>query len=145
MRDEDAQAVGEAIAELSGNPLDLGVPAEKVADAARDPRSPLHRYVYDCDEKTAARRYYVERARCLLRAVRTDLTHPETGERYSVRQTEVIKHRYLLLTDILKDPEKRKELLLSAKIQLDAWVRKYHYLSELAALRESIKDHLEKL
>lgn len=67
LTDKQAQVVGRVIEELEARD-GVCTPAALV-EAARPTKSPIHKLVFNCDERTAAARYWLERAGHLIRSV----------------------------------------------------------------------------
>jgi hypothetical protein len=120
--------------------------AESLADAALDPRSPLHPAIYYVGEEEAARAHYVERARLLMRM--TFKITVIAGEERTVRLVQPVSRPlgpvvYKDIPDIMSDPEYRQCLIQNAIRELLAVRRKYAHIQELALIFKTI-DRVRK-
>lgn len=78
--DKDAQIIGDELARIEAR-TGHGVTADVFTREAADPSSPLHPYVWDCDDATAAYRYRVERARGLMRCIEIEIIEGDKESR----------------------------------------------------------------
>jgi hypothetical protein len=99
---------------------------DRVIDAAKDPRSPLHTW-FTWDIKTAAQAYWREQARELIRSVEVTVLVEDRPVKvsYFVRdlRKEIADQGYMELDDLQKSPE---------------WARK-HVQQELTAVIERLQ------
>lgn len=121
-----------------------------VDDAKENPDGPLSKHVIDCKPKEAADRYYLGKARHLLRSievVRTDapgavvpsyvrVTH---GEQHEPRQRSI----YTSTEEALENPAMRTEVLNRAMREALQFRKKYAALSELAVVIKAIDESVE--
>jgi hypothetical protein len=115
--------------------------AEKLADAALDPSSPLHPAIYHVEDEEAARLHFIDRARLLMR-----MTFKITvigGEERTIRLVQPVSRPlgpvvYKDLPDIMNDPEYKECLLRNAIRELLAVRRKFATIQELALVFAAI-------
>lgn len=121
-----------------------------IDDAKQHPKGPLNRHIIDCDKGEAADRYYLGKARNLLRSiqvVRTDNPHlisPKyvrvtRGQMNSPKQTSV----YTSTEEALANPAMRTEVLNRAMREALQFRKKYAALSEMASIIEAIDEYTE--
>lgn len=120
-------------------------------DAVKHPEGPLHRHVIDCDEAAASERYYLERARNLMRSIEVIRieapTRPTPGyvqvtRAESITQPEP-KRIYTSTEEALADPQYRAEVLGRAIREAISYRKKYAALQELAGVIHAIDEFVE--
>lgn len=113
--------------------------ADIVVEAAKDKNNPLHTvFIWDVNE--AARKYWQEQARLLMRSIEVIYDDaPST----SVRAYEVVETTndnrarqsvYMTTHDILSDPQLRQQLLQRAIREAISYKQKYKALVELSSI-----------
>jgi hypothetical protein len=120
---------------------------ERVVEAARDPKSPLHsRFTWENDE--AAHQWRLQQARQLIRVCVSVVPGTNVNERVFVslsRDSQKEGGGYRVTADVLSDAELRAELLSEALKELDAFKHKYARLSELSLVFSAIAKTNKKL
>jgi hypothetical protein len=127
------------------------VSPELVVNESRPVTAPLHGE-FEWDDAKAASEYRVSQARYILRSITVKLERHEDEKpvRFVVNVVQQPKTEgaqpergYVRVTDAMADPELRKQVLLTAWRELEAWRRKYEEYEELSALFESM-DRLKE-
>lgn len=121
--------------------------AEDVVDFARDDRTALHAR-FEWDDDVAGHEWRLEQAR---RIIRFRVTYVDTGDGEPVRvrmhvslpNDRVHGGGYRNTVDVLSVPDLRKQLLESAKRDMQAFKDKYGLLAELAGVFEAM-DRTQK-
>jgi len=135
----DPQEIGECISRLKNKAGE--VPPAKIVSAARDPKSPLHRE-FTWDDTEAARLFRLEQARSLLRSIVVEVTEHDvvTYEPgwVNLRSGGQETRPYEDFDSVMRDPEKRAQLLLLVLSQFRALRQKYARLTELAKVYEAL-------
>lgn len=132
----DAQAVGirlEQLRALHGGHLT----AKAVVRDGRRPGSPLEP-CFEWDDSRAAEKFREEQARYVLRSIvqverETDDSEPKTFRAFVV-VTEGEDEHYTAVTDAMRDPALRQQILQRAFRELDQWRERYREYEELAAV-----------
>jgi hypothetical protein len=129
---------------------DGAVMPEVVIMEAEKKRNPLHRE-FNWDDTEAAHQYRLTQARGLLRHI--EVIH-ESAPEIPMRAFEVVtqpafsdtpeRQVYRSTEEILQDPGMRDELLARAIRDALTYRRKYHALSELSQVFQSLDDFLVK-
>jgi hypothetical protein len=113
---------------------------ERVVEAARDPKSPLHsRFTWENDE--AAHQWRLQQARQLIRVCVSVVPGTTVNERVFVslsRDSQKEGGGYRVTAEVLSDKELREELLAEALNDLDIFKQKYARLSELSLVFSAI-------
>jgi hypothetical protein len=118
-----------------------------VVTAARSPESPLHTH-FDWDDSDAADKWRLHQARLLIRVV---VAYEPVADGRNIPHRVFVSltpHRedgtgYRLTTDVLSDPDLRRQLLTDARAEMKRFTQKYKQLDELAlvfAAMESIEE-----
>lgn len=121
-------------------------------DAEEHPKGPLHRHVIDCDRDLASERYYLERARNLIRSIeviRTEQVTAPTPSYVQVTRVEFQKEPerkriYTSTEEALADPVFRAEVLGRAIREAISYRKKYAALQELAGVIQAIDEFVEQ-
>jgi hypothetical protein len=144
MKNHASRIVQEAILALKKRGV---ISPEKVVQAARDPKSPLHsRFTWD--DTDAAHQYRLVQARNLIRVCVSVLPGTNQNERVFVslsRDSQKEGGGYRVTADVLSDAELREELLSEALKELDVFKQKYARLSELSLVFSAIAKTWKKL
>jgi hypothetical protein len=124
---------------------------ELVLEEAKDPKSPLHPH-FEWDDTVAARKYRVSQAKRLITTLVVRTSVIERRAHVYVRHEEPAAQRkypkrvdasYLPLDAALANPGSRKQIVMRALRELQAFRRKYRDLSELSALWDEF-DRIQK-
>lgn len=113
-----------------------------VVDAARDVASILHSQ-FDWDDTTAAQKYRLHQARTLIRVV-VNYESIGDGEMVVCRVfVSLTPDRegdtgYRVMSAVMADPDRRRQLLADAKADMRRFAAKYRQLTELAAVFEAL-------
>ncbi len=114
---------------------------ERVVQAAKDPKSPLHsRFTWDNTE--AAHQWRLQQARQLIRVCVSVLPGTTVNERVFVslaRDAYKEGGGYRVTAEVLSDAEMREELLSEALKDLDVFKQKYARLKELSLVFSAIE------
>ena len=129
---------------------DGNITPEAVYEAAKDGKSQLHRHIFDCNRDTAAKRYYLERGRNLVRSIEVHQVEKKPDDRLATAAyTNVTiggpaKQRqvYDSTEELLKDPEMRAQVLANAIRDLSRLRKKYYALQELAKVYAAFDEVL---
>lgn len=128
------------------------VTAKQLVDAARDPKSPCHKFIFDRSVEDAAEIYYLDRARYLLRAIDVvyiDKNGAETQTRafqavYDEDQADQELRAYGTAGTVFRSPS-RSQVVADAKKALLCWVRQYREYSYLAGVVADVEGLLRRL
>ena len=118
---------------------------EMVLARGRDPASPLHS-LFDWDDSQAAEKFRLLQARGLIRRVKVSVIRASTEAKvvtvaavreFVSNQSERASRRnpeggYASIVDVLNEPDRRADMLATARAELAALRRKYEALNELA-------------
>lgn len=125
-------------------------------DAEADENGPLHRHVIDCDKDLASERYYLERARNLMRSIEVirvespsaptpsyvQVTRSEPNQGQQGKQEE--RRIYTSTEEAMANPAYRAEVLGRAIREAIAYRKRYAALQELAGVIHAIDEFVEK-
>ena len=113
--------------------------SELVVEAAQDEANPLHT-AFEWDNAVAADAYRLDQARYLIRSI--EVVVQETAEAKPVRAfVSVVRDEdrsYTSVAHALSDPELRRQVLMGALSELEAWRKRHAELVELAEVFASI-------
>lgn len=138
----DADETGE---ELERIRKDRGgtITPEAILKEAKKKRSPLHDH-FEWDDTRAAVKYRDVQARYLIRSLvvvfETDDDEEEKVIRPYISIESSEEHEFHNVFVAMDDEELREKILVRAKDELDAWVRRYEQYEELAKVVEAIKS-----
>ena len=135
----DAQIVGDFLDSIRQDNGGILFP-KHVVKAAKAKRSPLHKY-FTWDDSEAAQQFRITQARALIRSielVQIEGTTARTRASVSLFTRQVVRQGYENIIDVMKDEDKRKQLLKQAREEAKAWREKYQHLSELAKVFAAI-------
>lgn len=116
--------------------------AEDVVAAAEPEESPLHNS-FEWNDTIAARRYRLRQARELIRVTVEVIPQTGTEQRVFVSlnpDREEEGGGYRILTKVMSDADRRKQLLEDALCELEAIQEKYANLKVLAKVFSAVKD-----
>ncbi len=137
MRNHASKVVQDALLALKRRGT---ITPERVVEAARDPKSPLHsRFCWDDTE--AAHQWRLQQARQLIRVCVSVLPGTTVNERVFVslaRDAYKEGGGYRVTAEVLSDAELREEMLAEALKELDIFKQKYSRLSELSEIFSAI-------
>ena len=125
----DANEVGQELARLQAQ--NQGLTPQAVVEAAKNPASPLHGG-FEWDDSVAAEQYRLDQARYLLRMLVIVEGRPSNPIRAYVSIRQADGPTYEDIATVLLDENLRKQALVQAYRDLEAFRRKYKDLSELA-------------
>lgn len=150
----DAQVVGEAIASLAHQTL------EAVVQAARNPKSPLHPYIYAVSDREAVRQYRLSRAGHVVRSVvlieRKGAPNPPRAFQFvfvsqRVNQGDEPTELHIIVTDgeARRNPTYRQQIIARLLAELTTAERELkRFRSSLAKpvgqLRKRVQREVEK-
>lgn len=121
-----------AIEELSRLEAEHGrlVPSA-IVDAARSPKSPLHRF-FEWDNTVAAEKYRIMQASNLIRHVKVVMELPNlTARTVRAYVSPYTGQGYVRIEKALSDADMRMQLLAQARRELEAFRKRYNDLEEL--------------
>jgi len=118
-----------------------------VVDAARDPNHILHPY-FEWDDTKAAELYRLEQARSLIRRVEIEVKiedrKPVKVRAYVSLQDDRQKgDSYRATVEVLSQEELREKLLEEARREMEAFIKKYRTLDELAGVIQAMEEALQ--
>jgi hypothetical protein len=134
---------------------------EEVLETAKDPASALHP-LFDWDDSSAAHKHRLATAGHILRSVsyrvmslgkevnshtpvfvhlRDDEENDEDGALPATEKTG----GYASINRVLSDEKMREKMLVAARRDLDAWIRRYETLSALAKAMTTAREILETI
>lgn len=125
IRKGDAQAIGSILERIKQTgPLT----AEAVLEEAKNPRSPLHKYI-EWDDSKAAHQYRLEQARKIIRSIEVVVEDAKGKSRqlrgyFNVRTSDGVKS-YQPLEFVFEDADLADQVINDAKQQLDSWLAKF--------------------
>lgn len=142
IRSLKAQAVGEEL-ETIRNRHRGKLRQVDVVEAARDKKSPLHKY-FDWDDSAAAAKWRLEQAGSLIRSIEVVVVTTAGRNRdlkafVSVRRQS--ERSYTSLAHAMSDAELRQQVLADALKELQSWRERYSSLSEFAKIHSAIDRH----
>ncbi len=106
-------------------------------DDARPAHAPTHG-LFEWDDKIAGEKYRIEQAGFYLRSVDIMVEDPDGDSPIRVRAVSSEGDSgYDFTTRIMKDPERRKNLLAKALAEFNSWKIRWETLEELAGIFEA--------
>ena len=140
----DPQAAGEELDAIRRhhNKLD----AESVLLEAADRRSVLHPY-FDWDDKSAAHKWRLDQAQYLIRHL--DVVISGEGEdertiRAFVNVVEEEARHYVSVSDAMRDPVLREQVVARAFAELESWRHRHSELTEFARVFSTVDKLKER-
>lgn len=134
----DAQKAGEELERIRTKHNGRLEP-EWVVHNAKSPRNPLHD-LFEWDDNVAAQNYRVDQARQVIRSV--EVVVEEAPELKPTRAfVSVVQERsraYTSVSHAMSDEDLRKQVLVQAFMELEAWRKRYAELIELAGVFAAI-------
>lgn len=132
------EAAAEQFAALNQS---VGLTPQTLLEANRPADAPLHNE-YEWDDTAAAEKYRLQQSGHLIRSL---VIIPEADPNEDDVETTIIPIRayfpiqdaYEPIAAIIQSPDKRDVLLRQAKQELNAYLQKYHNLSELQPVRDA--------
>lgn len=136
----DAQVAGEELERIrtwhNGR-----LEAKDVVEASRDPGAPLHPH-FEWNDMRAASAYRIEQAKYVIRSVEVAVS--EETEAKPIRAfVSVVRdddRSYTSVSHALADAELRRQVLMTALRELEAWRSRYAELVELATVFAAIEE-----
>ena len=136
----DPQVAGEEMERIrveQNGRLDAG----DLVERSRKPDAPLHE-AFEWNDTTAAHEYRVEQAKYLLRSI--EVTVEPQKQKKPVRAfVSVVRDKdrsYTSVSHALSDPELRRQVLMQALRELEAWRERHAELVELAGVFAAIDE-----
>jgi len=131
-----AQVVGNICADLEKT--DAGLTPDTLLDSARSEDSPIHS-MFDWNDTTAAEKWRKEQARHII----CDLVVKKVPAKEPVRAYVSVKKSYGIgqykpIDKVVERPDWKSEMLMNAKRDMEAFIRKYEVLSSM----DSCVDHV---
>lgn len=113
-----------------------------VVQVAADEESPLHPH-FDWSDTEAAHKWRLHQARQLIR-VSVEMIGPKDSATMTRVFVSLTPDRtedagYRVLTDVMSDPDYRKQLLIDALEEMQRFEKKYHDLKELAGVFSAMR------
>lgn len=136
----DAQVAGEEIERI--RTLNNGrIESAMLVDAARNERSPLHP-AFEWDDIIAADAFRVEQARYLIRSIEVVISNEAEAKpiRAFVSVVRDDDRSFTSISHAMADPELRRQVLVNALKELEAWRIRYAELVELAQVFAAIDE-----
>lgn len=136
----DAQAAGEELERIrtwNNGRLE----AKNVVEASRDPGAPLHK-AFEWDDQSAAASFRVEQAKYLIRSIEVQVS-PEPDAKPVRAFVSVVRDEdrsYTSVSHALADRDLRRQVLIGALRELEAWRDRYAELVELANVFAAIEE-----
>ena len=151
LKAESIRAALAAIAEANNGYLD----PSHVVVAARDAESVLHDE-FEWDDDSAAEQYRLAQAGALIRRVKfTVVKQDATSKQVALTTTRAYQSRpskrrgdekgYESVQDIMRDPEKRDELIHQVLRELNAYRKRYRDLVALSSVWNAIDDAIAEI
>jgi hypothetical protein len=114
-----------------------------VVKFARNPKTELHSH-FEWDDSKAAEGYRLWQARQVisleLTVIPSEKRNVETRLFVSLSQDRTSEGGYRLITNVLEDPDLRKQLIEEALIELKRIQVKYGHLKELTAVFDAVNQ-----
>lgn len=113
---------------------------ELVLEAARSPRSKLHRF-FEWDDTAAANKWRLRQAADLIRSVKIEVTNKKTKQTRAVRvfvsvpeesgsQGGGTKRSYEMIDDVMNDPRTRQQYLRGFIVRMEQLQADFSFLKE---------------
>jgi hypothetical protein len=125
----DPNRIGAALAKIAEDGHGRLTP-NAVVEAARNPRSPLHRH-FEWDDAKAAEAYRLDQAREIIRVVRIEGNDNEEPVRAFLSVKDAAGVSYRTAEDVQGSLELQLAVLRQAEADLEAWTKRYRELSEI--------------
>lgn len=137
----DAQVAGDELERI--RTWDNGrLDAKNVVEVSRDPGAPLHP-AFEWDDEQAAEAYRIEQAKYMIRSIVVQQA-PDQTEAQPIRAfVSVVRDKgrsYTAVGHAMADPDLRRQVLLKALQELEAWRSRYAELVELANVFAAIEE-----
>lgn len=114
---------------------------EWVVHNAKSPHNPLHD-LFEWDDNVAAQNYRVDQARAVIRSL--EVVIEQAPEAKPIRAfVSVVQERdrsYTSVQHAMSDSDLRKQVLMQALTELEAWRKRYAELVELATVFAAIDE-----
>jgi len=137
----DAQVAGDCLESLRQRLSGEIRPAD-VVNEARSNRSPIHDG-FEWDDARAAQANRIDQAKYMLRHINVEIQPTDDQDPTFIRafcSVEPAEPRYVSITDALKDPISRQELVAKALAEAFSWRRRYQQLDELARVFRALDE-----
>lgn len=115
-----------------------------VVDTARSTKSPLHAF-FEWDDDVAAEKFRLTQAGLLIRTIKVIVTMPDLKPR-EIRAfvSPTRGGGYINIVSVLTQKDLREQLLAQARLDLEAFQRRYSTLEELSDVFKVIKFTLRR-
>lgn len=138
----EAQVFGEIKEKIEATKGDV-VLAEDILDAARDPSSPI-RAALEWDDSKAAHAHRLDQARDLLGGLHIVRVVTESQPNISTKAMFVVNHAgqrgYVSEHRIIGDRELKKQVIASARRELECFIRKYSSVLAMGTFIPRLQD-----
>lgn len=138
----DPAKIGAALEKIqAANPGEKGYP-QRVVEAARNPRSPLHKH-FTWDDAEAAEAYRREEARTIIRSIRIE---DEDGDIRPAFMAVNSKGgmRYHSIDAVMASVELQEAVLKAAERDLTAFTRRYREMQDICEVVQDARDKVRK-
>jgi hypothetical protein len=135
-----------AIAALKNLELTNGrLTTRLVVNAAKPATSPLHSF-FEWNNSIAAEKFRLTQAALLIRTVKVIVTMPDlTPREIRAYVAPARGFGYVTIVNAMSQKEMREQLLAQAKLDLEAFHRRYEMLHELAEVFDAIQSMVKKM
>jgi hypothetical protein len=145
--DDEAQRFGEFL-ELKVGLGQRPVSAEKIVEAARPKRSPIHKVIFSESDEDAAFHHRCGLARHLVRHIVVMVAQNggevETRAFHHVATESTEERGYIASREVWRRPELAEQVVRKALVELRSWRQRYSQYSELAAVIGRIDEVLDE-
>lgn len=133
----DPQKIGQALAKIAEDGGGRLTPSA-VVEAARNPRSPLHKH-FLWDDAKAAKAYRLDQARAVIGVIRIDdESEPATRAFLSVKDASGVSYR--TAAEVSGSVDLQLAVLKQAERDLDAFSKRYRELEDICSDVRSARD-----
>jgi len=141
----DPQKIGQALAKIATDGGGRLTPPA-VVEAARNPRSPLHRH-FEWDDAKAAEAYRLDQARAIIGVIRIEEDDKEPARAFlSVKDPDGVSYR--TAAEVSGSLDLQLAVLKQAEKDLDAFQRRYRELQDVCedvmSAREKVRTRRER-
>jgi hypothetical protein len=142
VKDADPQKIGETLAKITAE-SDGHLTPGAVVDAARSPRSLLHRF-FEWDDKKAAHAFRLDQARTLIRVIRVqdDNDEEESAPAYISITDGKAGVSYRALGEVLQSADLQRRVMVQAEKDLQSWEARYRSLQDICSIVRKARERL---
>lgn len=113
-----------------------GISAAELVDASREEGAPLHG-CFEWDDSIAAERYRNDQAKAIMRGIVVEsVGEPDKAD--GVRAFVHVQSTYQPLEVVIRDADKRGELLAQAMRDMESFKRKYEMIEQVKPVIDAI-------